>query len=264
MSWICPDIQLAETSNTIKSVKESTSPKMKISKIESFEGFSSSAEDEIAALKVELYDDKSNNNSVEELNERCPKSPNPKQLMKCDICGWAKHYLPRQVWRFRKHVKICKKKFGQEERLNDDDEEEVLKCILCSKLQKNPSTYKCHVISSHFCKEIKDRFLVPTGEHKKQIKKCQECDYKASVTASLIIHYGIKHNKLFEVAPKEVLDSIPEKPGKKKRKFRFSNSGTTLKSGSTPSACTVGVEKVEESDNSVIFKNEEVVSNVGN
>ena len=89
-------------------------------------------------------------------------------------------------------------------------------------------------------------------------------DYKASVTASLIIHYGIKHNKLFEVAPKEVLDSIPEKPGKKKRKFRFFNCGTTLKSGSTPSACTVGVEKVEESDNSVIFKNEEVVSNVGN
>ena len=78
ISWICPDIQLAETSNTIKSVKESTSPKMKISKIDSFEGFSSSAEDEIAALKVELYDDQSNNNTVEELNERCPQSPNPK------------------------------------------------------------------------------------------------------------------------------------------------------------------------------------------
>jgi len=258
MSWICPDIQLEETSNTRKSVKESTSPKMKISGIESFEGFSSSDEVDTAALKVELFDDQSNNNTVEELNESYP--PNPKQLMKCDICGWAKHYI--QEWRFRKHVEMCKKKFDQEESLNDGDEEEkVLECILCSKLQKNPSTYKRHMIISHFHKEIKGRFLVPTGDHKNQIKKCQECDYKTSVTGSLVIHYGIKHNKLFEVAPQKVLDSIPEphKPGKKKRKLRYSSS-STLKSGSSPSACTVGFEKEEESDISEIFKKEEVVS----
>ena len=84
------------------------------------------------------------------------------------------------------------------------------------------------------------------------------------MTGSLIIHYGVKHNKLFEVAPQEVLDSIPDKPGKKKRKIRYSRSSTTLKSGSSPSACTVGVEKEEESDNSEIFKNEEVVSDVEN
>ena len=152
MSWICPDIRLAETSNLRNSVKEATSPKMKISGIDSFECFSSSAEDDIAELKVEVFDDRSNNNTVEELNESCPPSPNPKQLMKCDICGWAKPYLPRHEWRFWKHVKMCKKKFYQEGSLNDDEGEEVLKCVICSKLQKNPSTYKCHIISSHFNK----------------------------------------------------------------------------------------------------------------
>ena len=124
MSWICPNIRLAETSNTRNSGKESTSPKMKISGIESFEGFSSSAEDDIAELKVEVFDDRSNNNTVEELNESCPPSPNPKQLMTCYICGWAKPYLPRHEWRFWKHVKMCKKKFYQEESLNDDEGEE--------------------------------------------------------------------------------------------------------------------------------------------
>ena len=263
MSWICPEMIQKETSNSKMSERGNTVTKMKISGIESLETLNFSAVENIEnieALKVEHFDEQSNNNMDEDLNESSSKSSNPKKLMKCEICGWSKRYLPKHAWRFKEHVKMCKKKFEVEESGIDGEEEEigekVLECILCSKAHRNPSALRHHMTISHFYKDIKDQFVVPTGEHKNQVKQCVECDYKAAVVSSLIIHYGTKHNKLQEVAPQEVFDSIPSKPkARKQRKIRTASSSTPRSgSSSSLSPAVVGVKR--ESDTTRIFKNE--------
>jgi len=272
MSWICPEMIQKETSNSKMSERGNTVTKMKISGIESLETLNFSAVENIEnieALKVEHFDEQSNNNMDEDLNESSSKSSNPKKLMKCEICGWSKRYLPKHAWRFKEHVKMCKKKFEVEESGIDGEEDEVvvkadeeeigekvLECILCSKAHRNPSALRHHMTISHFYKDIKDQFVVPTGEHKNQVKHCVECDYKAAVVSSLIIHYGTKHNKLQEVAPQEVLDSIPSKPkARKQRKIRTASSSTP-KSGSSSSLSPAVIEEKGESDTTRIFKNE--------
>eukprot|EP00092_Neocalanus_flemingeri_P053815 GFUD01063319.1.p1 GENE.GFUD01063319.1~~GFUD01063319.1.p1 ORF type:complete len:113 (+),score=33.26 GFUD01063319.1:130-468(+) len=105
----------------------------------------------------------------------------------------------------------------------------------------------------HFKREIKERFVVPTGEAKNKVKNCSECNFKTSSLGSLLIHYGSAHNKLDEVAPEEVLSSMRTEKKKKKSRKVGNSSSSTPKSG-------IAHPFINESDTSEVFKEEMEIS----
>ena len=222
MTWICPDINLSD--NGVQKQK------LKISGIERISTEDFSLKIDINEVDVFESENESNNNNVatdadrEDVNDSFPTKKTKKKLMKCEVCGFSKCYAPNHEWRFREHERMCNMKVDEEESFVEMEEVEFVKeqdyvelnCGLCEKTFRNPSTLKNHVILAHFNREIRATYVTPTGEDQNQIKRCHECTYSTKILSSLILHYGgSSHNKLWELAPKEVLDTLP--PVKKRR-----------------------------------------------
>jgi len=245
LDWICPNVQLPGKSIN---VAPAGAP-CKISNIESLHSPDSDTEDGYPTMKVESMDGKLNNN-IKEQDDLQPsglKDSKPKKhLMKCHVCGLTKRYLAKHEWLFKRHVLKCQGKVDPEETVvdveEDDDKDQVvmIDCVLCTKMFRNPSTLKNHLTIAHYKQEIKNRF-VPPGQEQTKLKRCVECTYVTKITASLVMHYGSVHNKLYEVASKEVLESLPSR----KRKLCSKSKGSST-----------GSVKMDESDNSDAFKEE--------
>jgi len=251
MAWICPGVQLSVSDMSRKSIKMTPAgAPCKISSIESLESPDYAAADGFATMKAETLNGKLNNNQdQEDLKPSWSKGPKLKHLMKCHVCGLTKRYLAQHEWLFKKHVKNCHGKVDLEETVidleeeNDKDQVVTKDCVLCTKTFRNLSTLKNHLTIAHFRKEIKERFVVPTGEEQNKVKRCVECSHVTRNMASLVMHYGSVHNKLYEVATKEVMDSLPSE----KRKRKSHNMSKCPSTGSV---------KMDESDNSDSFKEE--------
>merc|ERR1712025_954613 len=111
-------------------------------------------------------------------------------------------------WRFGNHV--CEKAAVTE----PEEEKETVsgcqfKCSLCGKQKRDPSGLRNHIILAHYNREIRSLCIAPTGEDKNDVKKCHECDFATRTISSLIVHYGSIHERLSDVAPQEVMKSIP-------------------------------------------------------
>ena len=91
-------------------------------------------------------------------------------------------------------------------------------CSICNKSVKNLSHMKTHLILVHYNQEIRATYIAPTGEDKgnKPMKQCAESSYTTKTLTSLVLHYGAYHRRLWDVAPKEVMDALPADKRKKK------------------------------------------------
>jgi len=143
-----------------------------------------------------------------------------KKKMTCKHCGFSKSYSVQHAWRFRQHVTACKKEQNKvvDESIKEDEGPRVFNCSICNKSVKDLSRMKTHLILSHYNQELRATCIAPTGEDKSNnlMKQCAECDYTTKTLTNLVLHYGAYHRRLWDVAPKEVMDALPEDRRKKK------------------------------------------------
>jgi len=143
-----------------------------------------------------------------------------KRKMTCDYCGFSRSYSVQHAWRFRQHVNSCKMEENKvvDECMMMDEGPRVYNCSICNKSVRDPSRMKTHLILSHYNQELRATCIAPTGEDKSNnpMKQCAECNYTTKTLTSLVVHYGAYHRRLWDVAPKEVMDALPADGRKKK------------------------------------------------
>jgi len=217
MAWVCPGIDISGGG--------AKAPELKVSGIET-KDLNFSVEEKHDQVNVEIVEDvgENLNNNLSLIKDMDTisniKTKTPKKLMKCHICGFSKKYIPQHEWRFREHVKMCNTKVDEDsvvEVEQDEKDQVVINCMLCEKTFRNPSTLKMHMVLVHYRREIRAVFVTPTGEDQNLVKKCKECTYKSKALSCLIGHYGLTHRRLYDVAPKEVLELVPAEKQKKRR-----------------------------------------------
>ena len=252
MAWICPGIGT--------SGGEAQTQELKASGIETIDELDFSAEENHGQVIVEIVEDdvggKMNNNlpMISDMDASTKiKTKNPKKMMKCHICGFSKMYIPQHEWRFREHLKMCNTKVDEDSVVEvelDEKDQVMINCILCEKTFRNPSTLKNHLALAHYRREIRAVFVTPTGEDQNLVKKCKECTYKTKALSGLILHYGSVHRRLYDVAPKEVLESVPAEKQKKRR-----SKYTSLMPGDC-SQSSDGGKNMEESEEETDYDEE--------
>ena len=77
-----------------------------------------------------------------------------------------------------------------------------LECYLCHKSHKSRSELRQHIFC-HLKQEIQSKFY---GEE--PIKSCTECSYKSIQLEHILMHLALKHQKITEFVPKEVIQMI--------------------------------------------------------
>jgi len=248
MTWICPGIEIAGGG--------AKAPELKVSGIETVDNTEFSDEEKNGQVNVEIVEDvgeKFNNNVPLIRNmDISTKNKTSKKLLKCHICGFSKKYIPQHEWRFREHVKMCNTKVDDSDSVveveKDEKDQVLINCMLCEKTFRNPSSLKFHLAIVHYRREIRAVFVTPTGEDQNLVKKCKECTYKSKALSCLIGHYGLTHRRLYDVAPKDVLELVPAEKTKKKSKYTSLNPGDC-------SVSSEGGGKMEEGEEE-IFKEE--------
>ena len=78
-----------------------------------------------------------------------------------------------------------------------------LECYLCHKSHKSRSDLRQHIFC-HLKQEIQNKFY--PGEE--PIKSCVECTYKSIQPEHILMHLALKHQKIAEFVPKEVIHMI--------------------------------------------------------
>ena len=79
----------------------------------------------------------------------------------------------------------------------------TLECYLCHKSHKSRSDLRQHIFC-HLKQEIQNKFY--PGEE--PIKSCVECTYKSIQPEHILMHLALKHQKIAEFVPKEVIKMI--------------------------------------------------------
>ena len=79
----------------------------------------------------------------------------------------------------------------------------TLECYLCHKSHKSRSDLRQHIFC-HLKQEIQNKFY--PGEE--PIKSCVECTYKSIQPEHILMHLALKHQKIAEFVPKEVIHMI--------------------------------------------------------
>ena len=94
----------------------------------------------------------------------------------------------------------------------------TLECYLCHKSHKSRSDLRQHIFC-HLKQEIQNKFY--PGEE--PIKSCVECTYKSIQPEHILMHLALKHQKIAEFVPKEVIKMIYKDKSIKVLFFFFQN-----------------------------------------
>jgi len=216
MDLICPGHQMASTRSQMTPGPKITG----IERISQLEFSDIDGEEDIDGHDLEEIVTKQKSKKKRIIDEEDVEESVKKRKMTCDYCGLSRSCSVQHVWRFRQHVKTCKMEENKvvDESMKEDEGPRVFNCSICNKSVKDLSRMKRHLILAHYNQELRATCITPTGEDKSNnlMKQCAECDYTTKTLTSLVLHYGAYHRRLWDVAPKEVMDALPADRRKKK------------------------------------------------